>query len=195
MALAHRPELRIAQMKIDASKARWELAKREWIPDPELRVEARQFNGAAKGISEYDTGIFISVPWLNRSKYKAAIAEARKNMETSEHELEALKTETIGMVRDQLKKIQTFHHHYDLFSEKILPLAQQTVNAKRLSYETDKSSFLDLIMAQRTLREAESMALQHLADYRIAQAELEAMIGVHLEADASKENPAPPETR
>src|SRR5207247_2397820 len=43
-ALRHRPELLAAKKKIEAAQARYDLAKREWIPDPELRVEARQFN-------------------------------------------------------------------------------------------------------------------------------------------------------
>src|SRR5207249_9358277 len=95
-ALEHRPEILGAQKKIEAAKARRTLAKRAWIPDPELRVEARQFNGTGGGIQEYDTGIFLSVPWINRGKYKAAIAEAEKMEETGERELEALQAETPG---------------------------------------------------------------------------------------------------
>jgi len=177
MALTHRPELLAAQKKIEAAKARVDLARREWIPDPELRVEARQFNGRGGGIQEYDTGIFFKVPWLNRKKYKAAIAEARSLKESAEHELEALRKETLGMVRDQLKKVETFHHHTELFRDRIVPLAQQAVKANQVSYEADKSGFLDLIVAQRTALDAESMYWSHLTDYLVAVAELEAVVG------------------
>ena len=177
MALTHRPELLAAQKKIEAAKARVDLARREWIPDPELRVEARQFNGRGGGIQEYDTGIFFKVPWLNRKKYKAAIAEARSMKESAEHELEALRKETLGMVRDQLKKVETFHHHTELFRDRIVPLAQQAVKANQVSYEADKSGFLDLIVAQRTALDAESMYWSHLTDYLVAVAELEAAVG------------------
>ncbi|MHB8520757.1 MAG: TolC family protein [Limisphaerales bacterium] len=195
MALAHRPELRIAQLKVDAAKAHWELARREWFPDPSLRLEASQYNATSHGISEFVAGIVFNVPWLNHGKYAAGIRENKKLLESAGHEWDALQAETLGMVRDQLKKIETFHHHYELFRDRILPLAQQTVNAKRLGYETDKAGFLDLIIAQRTLREIESTALQHLTDYLTAQAELEAMIGTGLGAHSSTSHPTRSDTK
>jgi outer membrane protein, heavy metal efflux system len=186
-ALRHRPELRVAGYKILAAKARQDLAKRAWIPDPELRVEARQLNGGGARIQEYDTGIFFSFPWFNRGKYKAGVEEARKNRESAEYELAALENETRGIVREELKKIETLHHHYTLFRDKLVPLARQTVEATRISYNGDKATFLELITAQRTLQEVEGMSQQHLTDYWIAVAEFEAMTGINREM---KEIPA-----
>jgi outer membrane protein TolC len=177
LALAHAPDLRIAQQKIQAAQARYDLARREWIPDPELRVEARQFNGSGADFREYDTGIFFSVPWLNRKKYKAAVEEAKMNLETARRESEAKQQEMLGRLRDHLKRIETFHHHTELFRTKIVPLAQQNVSATRLSYETDKTGFLNLLQAQRNLREVESMYWHHLTEYRVALAELEMIVG------------------
>ncbi len=175
MALAHRPELEAAKKRIEASQIRVDLAKRAWIPDPEIRVEARQFSRG--GFQEYDTGIFFSFPWFNRGKYRGAINEARSTLEGTQHELEALETETLGMVRDQLKKIETFHHHHQLFSERILPLARQTVEATRLAYANEKGSFLELINALRTVQDSEATLHNHLTDYFIAVAELSVMLG------------------
>jgi outer membrane protein TolC len=177
MALAHRPDLLILQKRLEAAKTRVTLAGREWFPDPEIRVEARQFNGTGKFIQEYDTGIFFKVPWVNPSKYRAAKAEARSMVESLEHELQFMQSETLGMIRNQLTKIQTLHHHYELFHAKLVPLAWETVESKRRSYESDKAPLLDLLSAQRTAREAESAMQQHLADYLTARAELEAMVG------------------
>ena len=166
--------------KVEAAKSRETLARRDWIPDPEIRVEGRQFNGSGKGISEYDTGIFFSFPWFNRGKYKGAIQEAKKNQESAEHDLVALQTETLGLVRDQLKKIETFHHHYELFRDKLVPLAQQSVASHQVAYEGNKGGFLELITAQRTVQDVETMLPQHLADYQIALAELEMIVGLPL---------------
>jgi len=177
MALAHRPDLQILRKKIEAAKTRVTLAKREWIPDPEVRVEARQFNGSGGFIQEYDTGLFIKVPWVNPSKYRAAIHESKSMLESSEQEIEAMQTETLGMVRNQLKRIETYHHHYELFHSKLTPLAWQTVESKRLSYESDKATLLDLLTTQRTAQETESAMEQHLTDYLTARAELDAMLG------------------
>lgn len=178
VALENRPELERTRYQIDAEKARAKLARRAWIPDPEVRVEARQFEGRGGGFQEYDTGIFFNIPWVNRGKYKAAIREADLNRKSAEHELESLQSSTEGAVRDQLKKIETLHHHYSLFKEKILPLAQQTVEANRSAYSSDKSTFLELIEAQRTVQEVEAMVYHHLTDYLVSIAELETLTGV-----------------
>ena len=181
VALKNRPELLNAQKRIEAAKSRETLARRDWIPDPEIRVEARQFSGRSGGLTEYDTGIFFSFPWFNRGKYKGAVEEAKKNQESAEHELTALQTETLGLVRDQLKKIETFHHHYELFRERLVPLAQQSVQSHQIAYEGNKGGFLELITAQRTVQEVENQLPQHRADYQIALAELEMIIGVPLD--------------
>jgi outer membrane protein TolC len=176
-ALLHRPELRIAAQRIAAASARQDVAKRAWIPDPELRVEARQYNGNGVSIQEYDTGIFFNFPWLNRGKYKASIEEAKRNRESAEYELVALENETRGLVREHLSRIQTLHHHYTLFRDRVVPLARQSIESTRISYANDKATFLELITAQRTLQEVEAMAQQHATDYAIAVAEFEAMTG------------------
>ena len=92
----------------------------------------------------------------------------------------ALQTETLGLVRDQLKKIETFHHHYELFRDKLVPLARQSVKSHQIAYEGNKGGFLELIIAQRTVQDVETILPQHLADYQIALAELEMIVGVPL---------------
>ncbi len=175
-ALSNRPEIAIAQHKVEAEKARVQLARRQWIPDPKLRVEAREFKDSG-GIQEYDTGIFFDVPWTNFSKYSAGVAEARNSLDAAEREYEAARAEVVGLVRDQLKKIETSAENYRLFRDNITPLATQAIEATRSSYESDKTSFLELVTARRTLQDTDSAQLQHLIDHEVAVAELDAIIG------------------
>jgi outer membrane protein TolC len=76
-----------------------------------------------------------------------------------------------------LAKIETFHHHVELFRDKLVPQAQQAFEANQLSYESGKTTFLDWISAQRNLRDIEAMGREHMAHYQVAVAELEAVIG------------------
>ena len=80
-------------------------------------------------------------------------------------------------MRDQLKKIQTAANQYEIYRDSILPVARQTVEASRAAYEANTGGFLQLITARRTLQDAESAALNHLANYQVALAELDAIIG------------------
>jgi cobalt-zinc-cadmium efflux system outer membrane protein len=177
LALTNRPELLMARKKIEAAEAKLNVAKREKVPDPSLDLEASRYNDAGQAVSELAVGVSINLPWFNRRKYKAAIEEAKEMKNAAEFELESAQKETLGLVRDALQKVETYHHHVELFRDRIVPLARQNVTATRLAYETDKSGFLNLIDAQRTLQEVEGMYWNHLTDYLTGLAELESAVG------------------
>jgi outer membrane protein TolC len=177
-ALSARPEMQRAQNRVEAERFRVELANRQWFPDPTLDVQAQRYNEAGQAVSELDVGVSIGLPFLNQRKYSATVTEARRNFESAQHELEGTRTETLGLVRDQLAKIETAAHHYELYSDKILPLARQAVQSNRVAYETSSANFLELITAQRVLQDVESAHVNHLADYQVAVAELDAIVGI-----------------
>ncbi|HEY8650262.1 MAG TPA: TolC family protein [Chthoniobacterales bacterium] len=177
LLLAQRPEIKMAEAKIDMEKSKLQLARREWIPDPALSVKAQRYNGTAQSVSELDAGVSFTVPWFNFRKYSAGVREAHENVGAAEQALDRSEKEALRLLRDQLQKIETALHHVELFRDKIVPQAQQSFEANRLSYESGKASFLDWITSQRNLRDLEAMARQHLTDYQVAIAELEAIVG------------------
>jgi cobalt-zinc-cadmium efflux system outer membrane protein len=178
VALSERPEMQRAQNRVEVERFRVQLANRQWFPDPTLDVQAQRYNEAGQAVSELDVGVSIGLPFLNQRKYSATVTEARRNFESAQHELEATRTETLGLIRDQLAKIETAAHHYELYSDKILPLARQAVQSNRVAYETSSANFLELITAQRVLQDVESAHVNHLADYQVAVAELDAIVGI-----------------
>jgi len=177
LALTNRPELLMASKRIESAQAKVTAARREWIPDPSLRVEVSRYNDASQVASEVMAGVAINIPWLNRRKYQAAAEEAKQMKLSAEFELEAAQKETLGLVRDTVQKAETLHHHVELFRDRILVLARQNVTATRTAYEANQTSFLNLIDAQRTLQESEAAYWNHFAEYLSALAELEAVIG------------------
>jgi cobalt-zinc-cadmium efflux system outer membrane protein len=175
--LAKRPEVQMARAKIDGEKSKLQLAHRAWIPDPALMVKGQRYNDAAEAVSELDAGVSFTIPWVNPGKYSAGVHEARANVAAAEQALEREQKEALRLLRDQLAKIETFHHHVELFQDKLVPQAEQAFEATGLSYESGKATFLDWITAQRNLRDIEAMGREHLAHYLAAVAELEAVIG------------------
>ena len=182
LALANRPELAIAERKVEATQARLKAAHREWIPEPSFQIEGDRYNDAGQVVSEVDAGFSIGLPWFNRSKYRAAISENERLVEAAQQELESTRSETLGLVADQFHRVETFLHHTELYQAKLLPLAQETVDAQRAGYESDKTGFLEILTAQHTAQDVESMYWDHLMHYEEALAELEAVIGADLVA-------------
>jgi outer membrane protein, heavy metal efflux system len=142
-----------------------------------VNVKAQRYNGAGQAVSELDVGFSLPLPLLNQKKYSSGVLEAQKGLENAQHEFDARQTEALGLVRDQLKKIQTAANQYELYRDKLVPLANETVEASRAAYEAATGGFLELITARRTLQDIESMALNRLAEYEVAIAELEAITG------------------
>src|SRR5436190_20114242 len=184
VTLAQRPEVQMARAKIDGEKSKLQLAHRAWIPDPAVNIKGQRYNDAAEAVSELDAGLSFTIPWVNPSKYSAAVRESRANLAAAEQGLEREQKEALRLLRDQLAKIETFHHHVELFDDKLVPQAQQAFEATRLSYESGKATFLDWISAQRNVRDIEAMGRQHLTHYQVAVAELEAVIGADIYSPA-----------
>jgi outer membrane protein TolC len=178
LALTNRPEVREAQAKVSAAKSKLELAKREWIPDPAISLEADRYNAASQVVSQVAGGVSIRVPWLNGKKYRAEEKEAQSELSAAESEAASAQTEALGLLRNQLTKIETLHHHIALYRDNLLPTARQTVASYQADYAANKVTLLTLLSSQRDLFELETMYYQDLADYQAAQAELEALVGL-----------------
>jgi outer membrane protein TolC len=180
LTLENRPEVRQAQSMVIAASAKIELAKREWIPDPSVSLQAQHYNAGRQAISELNAGVSIGLPWFNRKKYRAGEGEAQSDLLGAQQSLEGAQTEAIGMLRDQLQKIETMHHHIELYRDQLLPRARQTVSSYQADYETDRATLIQVLTSENNLRELETMYNQDVTDYRVAFAELESMIGTDL---------------
>lgn len=188
VALAHRPELQIARANVEEAKARVQFAKREWIPDPAVRVTGSRYNDAAQDVSEISVGVSFNVPWVNAGKYSAQIREAEAGLENARQLLDTQTAQALAFVRDQIQKIETDHHHAMLYRDRIVPLGEQVVKAAQSGYESDKSSFLELTAAQRSLNETRLDAQMHLRDFKTSVAELDAIIGDNTATFSSQKN-------
>lgn len=186
-AAEHRPELRgLGEGTVRSAEASLALARKSYAPDVQFRVEARQFNGQS-GIQEYDTGVFINFPWLNRAKRNAAVAEARANLEASRADLDAMRVRTATDVKKLYDGVHTMHHHYDLYNQVLIPQQELAVEAARAAYESGTGGFLDLLDARRMLFDLEMQNLHHAAEFQRLLASLERMVGGRLPMAAAEE--------
>ena len=180
LTLEYRPEVRQAQAMVIGASAKVELAKREWIPDPSVSLQTQHYNAGSQAVSEINAGVSIDLPWFNPKKYRAGEREAQSDALAAQTTLEGAQTEASGMLRDQLEKIHTLMHHIELYRDKLLPTARQTVSSYQADYETDKTTLIQVLASENNLRDLETMYNQDLTDYRVAIAELESLVGTDL---------------
>jgi outer membrane protein TolC len=184
LTLENRPEVRSAEDRLEAAKAKLELAHREWIPDPALTIEGQRYNGAGQGISEIDAGISFNIPWTNGRKYEAGTREAESNVAAAEHALEASRQEAMGQLRIALEDIETARHHQHLSGGALLTQARDGLKASELGYEAGKVTLADWIAAGRTELDLESMLREEQSNYQVAVAQLEAVMGISTSGEA-----------
>jgi cobalt-zinc-cadmium efflux system outer membrane protein len=181
LVLSRRPEVRIAEARLTVATTQRELARRAWVPDPTVGLTAQRYNSASQVVSEVGAGVSITLPWANPAKYRALAKEAADAQEGAQRALEQARLEALGRLRDQLARVETNQHHVELFRDRLVPLARQTLDATRTDYAAGRSVFADLLLAQRNVRDTESTYRHHIADLQMALAELEAVVGADLQ--------------
>jgi outer membrane protein TolC len=180
LLLANRPELQMANARLESERAKLQFARRAWIPDPSIGLQGERYNDTGQAVSQVGVGISFNVPWGNARKYSAGVSEASAKVSAAEAAVDRAQKEGIGRLRTALQAVETAHHHVEFCRDKLVPQAQHAFEATEFAYQSGKATFSDWIAAQRTQRELEAEAQEHLAHYQIALAELEAVVGADL---------------
>ena len=175
-AVAHRPELR--QMFLETQRARTDLslARSEYLPD--LMLQYRWRNDPTMGNSN-DAILGFSIPlWF--WKPAAMVSEAKAEREMADAELQAMKVDTSADLRTAWLRAKTAKRLAEIYRTSLLPQAQESLSVAESGYQTDKSTFLDLLDAERSLLNSRLEYYQYLADYEQRLAELERIVGKEL---------------
>jgi outer membrane protein TolC len=176
-ALAARPEVRAAELRVRSSRAGLRLAERESVlPDFTVEFGAMQMPEEPDGWA----GMFgINLPWLTGKKR----AEARRMghvLRAEEAALEGVRGRVLFEVRDAGLRVDAAARSLALFRRELLPKSAQGVEVSRAGYEKDKATVLDLLDAERSLRDVKLKYYQAVARYESAVADLERAAGLDL---------------
>lgn len=173
LAMAERPELKEALLNVERAGKSLAIARSEYLPD--LMLQYRQRNDSMRGRT-HDAALGLSLPlWF--WKPAAMAAEAKAEREMAEAELEGMKVMTSAEVKTAWVRAQTARRLADIYRTSVLPQADQAIRVAEAGYQANKTSFLDLLDAQRSLLNFRVEYYQFLADYEQRTAELERVVG------------------
>ncbi len=176
VAFARRPELRQAVLASELSGTSLSLAKSEFLPDIMLSYRSRK--DPMRGRTS-DAMLGLSLPlWF--WKPAAMVAEASAEKEMAAAELEAARLMTAADLRSAFVRVQTAQRLAESYKTSLLPQAESALTVAESGYQAGRSSFLDLLDAQRSLLNFKLEYYQYLADYEQRTAELERVIGEEL---------------
>lgn len=167
LAIQQRPDVAAAAARTQAEHAKVALACKQYYPDAELFGRYDKFWQPTSTQSDLQgqVGARINVP-IYRGRLNAAVCEAMQLLAKSRAEYDQLVLEVESDVHAAFEQVRESQRTVTLYSEKLLPAAEQNVGVARSNYDNSKITFLELAISQRQLIEARERQFQ-------AQAELQ----------------------
>jgi outer membrane protein TolC len=173
-AIAARPELAARAAEIRAREAGLDVARLARRPD----FEAMGSYSSMWMEPEHRVmvGIGISLPFW-RERTEAARAEAESRLAQAQSEQAALEAEVRAQVQEALEMVHEALHHLSIYRDRLLPASRDQLQAARAAFETGGGTFLGVIEAERSLRDAELGFEEALAETHRHRAMLDRALG------------------
>jgi len=179
MAVKARPELKAADLAVQRNEQSHALAQRQYYPDFNVAFQRFQNFQANDG---FGAVVSVNVPFAfwAKPKYDAAVHEAAAGIAAAQADLQTLENLTRFQIRDLLAKVRASWEVAVLYRTTVLPQAEESITAAQAGYRTGRTSFLDLIEADRALRGFQLAYWQALVERESRLAEVEQVVGTEL---------------
>lgn len=169
-----------ALAKVEEARLRIRVAELEGLPDVDLgigyRVRQNVSGDPVNGDDFFTAGLTVRLP-VDRSKWRARVAERRALLRSAEAELRGIRAELFSRARTAHAELVRAASEEALLATGLIPQARQLLEASRSAYEVGRIDFLSLLDSQVRLLNAELRLVRARADRRQAFAALESSFG------------------
>ena len=169
--------------------ARWttETEQRQAVLDSELskRIPDVTLQGGFRRLETTDDNALvfgISIPLQLFNRNQGAIEEARHKLGKVQAEKRAMEVSIKKNLLETYNTLVFFHSQVISIKAEILPGAQKAFDGINEGYRFGKFGYLDVLDSQKTFFQAKRQYLDSLANYHIAVADIERLIGEPLAA-------------
>jgi outer membrane protein TolC len=181
LALRSRPDLEAAQQAAERSHKEQALASKALVPDFTVSAGYMIMPSSQDFRNAYMVEGSMNLPWLNRRKHDAEIAEATVQATEQDAELTAMRNATFGQIQEALVEAGAAQKLAHLYHDQLRPQAEATLQSSVIAYENDKTDLLDLLDSQMTVIDIDLAWLQAAADFDARLADLELATGASLD--------------
>ncbi|MGE5360217.1 MAG: TolC family protein [Bacteroidales bacterium] len=166
------------EREIAIEQRRTSLLKAEKTPMPTFSIGGvfdapGEFNAGLSG------GVSMAIPLFSRNQGEIAqsaamVLQLRAQRDAVLRQIESSVFATWTRLQAQRKQVEAYR-------DRLLPTSTEIASLAEESYRAGRSALLDLLLAQRTLRDLRREYLQALSEYQAAIAELEERVGAPLQ--------------
>jgi outer membrane protein, heavy metal efflux system len=180
-AMIKRPDLAVAKAAAVRSHREQQLANKIYTPDFTLSAGYMLMPAGQDFRSSYMVEGTMNLPWLNRKKHDAEIAEATVRATEQEAELAALRNAARGQIAEALVEAKSAQKLALLYQQQLKAQAEATLESSVIAYENNKTGFLDLLDSQMRVIDIDLAGAQAVSDFDARLADLEMAIGEPLD--------------
>jgi len=174
------PQIQGMSWEIEAARSNVQLAKKRFYPNIGVGFEyVDRAEVGERGRTPLSLMFSVNIP-LWQDNYKAAKRQAEANLSKSVQQKISFQNITISQTMQVLYDYQDAQRKFKLYSDVLIPKAQELLLASESAYKSGKVDFLSLIDAQRTLLKYQLDYNRALADSQQKLAELEMLAGTEL---------------
>lgn len=174
LALEHRPELRATAARIRASEAALRLAHRQFLPELDLMASYNSMWDMPE--HRWMAGVSLNLP-LQLGRRSAAVDEAQAELARMHAEAARTRDEIRVEVTRAHRRVQEARRVVALYQDRLLAAARDRITAARAGFVAGQNAFLDLIAAERSLRDLQLRAETTRAELQRRLAALERAVG------------------
>jgi outer membrane protein, heavy metal efflux system len=195
-ALENRPEMAAISVAIRQSETRTQLAEKSLKPDYTLSGGYMLMPEDSRSRNTYMAELSVTLPWLNRGRHNAEIAEAGAMVAAEKAEYESRRAAVFAEIQESLVRARVAHRLVDLYRDTLRPQAQAVLKATVAAYQADRTDYLNLLDSQNTTLDVELDYIRAVSDLETRLAELERAVGTPLPrtVNASSSNSTEAET-
>jgi len=180
LAQERRPQLGVLRSTIERAQTAIELARKDYLPDFDVRLQYGQRDRAPDGMRREDmlsVTVAVSLPVWRTAKLDPKLAEAQAMRDQALSMQRAQTSELRARLRQQVALVEQSQRTLRLYDTSILPQSHLTVEAALSAYRVNRVDMLTLLDNQMAIFGFELNRAQAIASYHKALAEIDFLTG------------------
>lgn len=193
LSLHSRPDLLEAQTAADKSRKEQTLARKAYVPDFSVAGGYMLMPTGSDPRNNYMFEGSVTLPWLNRHKHDAEIAESATKVTEQDAEVAALRNMAFGQIGEALAEARSAQRLARMYHDSLEPQAEATLHAAVIAYENNQTDLLDLLDSQMAVIDVNLAWFQSMGDFDASMADLELAVGAPIDTTTQPPDAASPE--
>jgi cobalt-zinc-cadmium efflux system outer membrane protein len=166
--------VRIEQARLQAAQAQAQQIRVEGIPDLGVQVRIERFRDAR---TRPAFGLSVSLPFLDYGARQQQLRAQQQRAEAQQQRLLAARVRYEGERAAAQQRYEQARARAEAYQQRIMPQAEQLVQATQTGLEVGQISILQLLEAQRTVRQVREETLMAAMELKLAEIELRRLRG------------------